>query len=151
NEGNGDDNVTINALTGTGAYTIAGGTGNDRYTLGQITGTNLMINGGVNTDPNNPNTNTLVSAASGSVTLGANRYTTTTPAPGAMVTFSNIQVASLSATSINSTGFAGSVVSLTGAPAWQSVGPQGTTNGQIQGMPAQGNPVANEVLAVAIN
>src|SRR5262249_26145590 len=119
---------------------------------GQITGNTLTITGGVNAD--NPNTNTLVSAASGEVTLSNTTYTMasgTPPVAVAQVKIANIQVANLSATSINSSDFKGSVVSLTGAPVCQSDGPQNVNNGQVEARTPQGNPVSGEVLAIAVN
>jgi hypothetical protein len=111
--GTGDDNIKVEAVTGSGAYAVNGGAGDDQFTVGQITGTSLTIDGGTGS-------NTFVSAASGAVTLTDTAYS----APGVTVALSNIQSANLSATSIDSSGFTGSVVSLTGAPG-ENFDPQG--------------------------
>src|SRR5262249_19062909 len=39
--GTGDDSITVNSLTGSGAYSINAGNGNDVFTVGQITGSTL--------------------------------------------------------------------------------------------------------------
>ncbi|HLQ78409.1 MAG TPA: hypothetical protein VK210_13700, partial [Terriglobia bacterium] len=121
NAGGGADKVFVNAMTGTGDYTVSGDAGNDEFHSKVIPFaalTSLTFNGGADTD-------TLLYSGDSDFVLNANSFGETLTHPLFEINFSSVEKAIVIGRSLNATGYPGSavLVDVSAVPTWQEQGP----------------------------